>query len=280
MSASPIEPPYPADLEAKGWALDLDYEKIDQSDTWALATSRIEDGAVTPELRPWLLMTWLVAWKQSPIASFPQNDKLIAAKIGMPISQFAACKDVLLCGFELATDGRLYHKTLSALALKMAGKRVKDRDRVAAFRAKSRANSADVAACNVLHKHDQHVSSAPLPTTSTNKDQKKEKKPVGKKGLLTLSQWTELNPDPDYSAVYEYADKIGLPPDFLDVAFFEFEEKFADHEKRYKDWKQVLLNYLRGNWLKLWFRNDRGEWQLNTAGEQARAAMLASRGAP
>ena len=109
----------------------------------------------------------------------------------------------------------------------------------------------------------------------------KEKRAVSKKGLLTLSDWMSQNPEPDYSAVYTYAEKIGLPPAFLDVAFFEFAETFSDGGtnagKKYADWKLVVLRYLRGNWLKLWYQDESSkEWRLNTAGIQAQAAMLAS----
>ena len=108
-----------------------------------------------------------------------------------------------------------------------------------------------------------------------------KKKTVSKKGLLTLSDWMVQNPEPDYSAVYDYATKIGLPPAFLDVAFFEFEETFSANGtssgKKYADWKLVVLKYLRGNWLKLWYQDaESKEWRLNTAGLQAQAAMLAS----
>lgn len=125
--ADMIDAPYPADLEAKGWNLDLDYEKIEQSDTWAVASA---------EQRPWLLMLWLMAWRQVPVASLPNNDRLIAARIGMPLEQFTAWKDVLLSGWELANDGRLYHRTLTQHVLRMAEKRSKDRARVAAYRDK------------------------------------------------------------------------------------------------------------------------------------------------
>lgn len=149
------EPPYPADIEAKGWCLDLDYERIDQSDTWAIASA---------EQRPWLLMLWLVSWRQSPVASLPNNHKLIAARIGMPIEQFSAWSDVLLSGWWLASDGRLYHKTLTEQVVKMTGKRTKDRSRVAAYRSKSQATNDGVASCNALHTRVSTVSSTP-PTT-------------------------------------------------------------------------------------------------------------------
>lgn len=173
-----ISPPYPADLEAKGWALDYDYEKIEQSDTWAIATT---------EQRPWLLMIWLMAWRQAPIASLPNNDRLIAARIGMPVERFIEWRDMLLSGFELATDGRLYHKTLTAHVLRMASKRDKDRARVAAWRARSSVTTSDTAASNAderqsnaLHTHKSQpsntnvrVSTAPSPTPSpTPKEQR------------------------------------------------------------------------------------------------------------
>jgi hypothetical protein len=147
-----IDPPYPKDIEAKGWCLDLDYERIDQSDTWALANC---------EQRPWLLMLWLVSWRQSPVASLPNNHKLIAARLGMPEDQFTRWSDVLLSGWELATDGRLYHKTLTEQVLKMTEKRVKDRSRVAAYRARTCRSNDLVASCNALQGSDSHVSSAP-----------------------------------------------------------------------------------------------------------------------
>ena len=156
-----MNPPYPSDLEAKGWALDLDYERIEQSDTWAIAQ---------PEQRPWLLMLWLVSWRQVPVASLPNNHRLIAARLGMPEKQFTSWADVLLSGWELADDGRLYHRTLTEHVLRMAEKRNKDRSRVAAYRSKSRINHNDVAACNALHARDYTVSSTPTPTPTPTKN--------------------------------------------------------------------------------------------------------------
>lgn len=123
-SAAP-EPPYPGDIRAKGWRFELDYERIEQSDTWALAT---------PEMRPWLLMIWLTAWKQAPCGSLPANDLLIAARIGMPDRQFAAHRDILLRGWWLASDGRLYHPALTDHVLAMSKKRRDDATRVQALR--------------------------------------------------------------------------------------------------------------------------------------------------
>jgi hypothetical protein len=166
-------PPYPADLEAKGWSLDLDYERIEQSDTWAIASA---------EQRPWLLMLWLVSWRQVPAASLPNSPRLIAARLGMPEAKFTEWSEVLLSGWELCSDGRFYHRTLTEHVLRMAGKRIKDRERVANFRKKSHKSNDDVASCNALHNRDQCVSSTPTPTP-TPIINKGTNVPVGKAAL-------------------------------------------------------------------------------------------------
>lgn len=153
-----IEAPYPSDLAAKGWALDLDYERIERSDTWAVAS---------PEQRPWLLMVWLVSWRQVPVASLPNDDRLIAARIGMGVEQFKGWRDVMLSGWEVATDGRLYHATLTKHVLRMAEKRVKDRLRVTTFRASKaqpEASNGGVTRYTDVGNEDVRVSSTPTPT--------------------------------------------------------------------------------------------------------------------
>lgn len=117
--------PYPADVRAKGWRFELDHEKIRQSDTWTLA----KDAG-----RPWLLMLWMVAWEQTPCGSLPNDDELIAARIGMPVEMFAAMRNVLLRRWYEAEDGRLYHDTMTLHVMEMIGKRRSEADRKAKAR--------------------------------------------------------------------------------------------------------------------------------------------------
>jgi hypothetical protein len=106
MSDRPV--PYPSDTRAKGWRFELDLERIDQSDTWAL----------TPlDLRPWLLMLWASAWRQTPCGSLPDDDALIAVRMGMKATVFTKHKATLLRGWWKAVDGRLYHETLVEMVL-------------------------------------------------------------------------------------------------------------------------------------------------------------------
>lgn len=117
--------PYPPDVRAKGWRFELDVERIEQSDTWALASV---------ETRPWLLMLWMTAWKQTPCGSLPNDDALIAARIGVPLSKFGEIKASLMRGWWLADDGRQYHDTMVERVEAMQEAREKERSRKAGWR--------------------------------------------------------------------------------------------------------------------------------------------------
>ena len=125
--SDPRPAPYPADTRAKGWRFELDMEQVRQSDTWALSPA---------EARPWLLLEWAVAWEQTPCGSLPNDDTLIAARLEMPAKMFAKYRAVLLRGWWLADDGRLYHDTLARRVMEMMQRRRKESDRKALARAR------------------------------------------------------------------------------------------------------------------------------------------------
>ena len=121
------EPPYPADTGVKGWRFQLDHERLFASDTWALAPA---------EMRPWLLMIWHTCWTQRPAGSFTNDRAVIAAKIGMDPRLFAAHADILLRGFVLHSDGRLYHPVVVEQVLGLLGVKEAERQRKAEYRRK------------------------------------------------------------------------------------------------------------------------------------------------
>lgn len=125
--------PYPADTRAKGWRFELDHERIEQSDTWALAPA---------DVRPWLLMLWLTAWRQEPCGSLPADDELIAAKIAMPMRTFVKVRAKLMRGWWPADDGRLYHDTVTKRVLEMLAARDAERRRKAEYRQRKDAERA------------------------------------------------------------------------------------------------------------------------------------------
>jgi hypothetical protein len=125
--SDPLPPaPYPPTTRAKGWRFELDYEQIEQSETWALAK---------PEVRPWLLMLWLTAWRQVPCGSLSANPDVIAGQLGVPTTLWAKHHPVLMRGWWCADDGRLYHRTLTVRVQEMLARRRGDADRQARRRA-------------------------------------------------------------------------------------------------------------------------------------------------
>lgn len=122
--------PYAADIRSKGWRFELDTEQIEQSDTWVLTPA---------DMRPWLFMVWVTAWKQTPCGSLPDDNELIAVRIGMKPTLFAKNRAVLLRGFWKAEDGRLYHDTITRRVAEMLASRDKDRNRKAEWRKRKEA---------------------------------------------------------------------------------------------------------------------------------------------
>jgi hypothetical protein len=134
-----MPPPYPADTRAKGWRFELDAERIQQSDTWALAE---------PQARPWLLMLWLTAWQQTPCGSLPADERILCARLGVDRGFWSEHREVLLRGWWLADDGRLYHPVIAQQVAAMLQRKDDERRRKADYRARMdaerRAPSADV----------------------------------------------------------------------------------------------------------------------------------------
>lgn len=114
--------PYPADTRAKGWRFELDYERVEQSDTWDLA-------AEVPMAQHALLMMWMVAWTQVPCGSLPNDEAVIRAKCRIPVRAWNTMREVMMRGWWLAEDGRLYHDTLAERVHEMLAYRRKESER-------------------------------------------------------------------------------------------------------------------------------------------------------
>lgn len=117
-----------------------------------------------------------------------------------------------------------------------------------------------------------------VPDASANAGNAKRKRQGAK---LTIQGWIrQLDEDdqaiPDTDEVWAYAEQIGLPREFITLAWREFLRSSRESGKQQKNWRQTFRNYVRGNWLKLWWRDtSSGTWSLSTAGQQARAYFAA-----
>lgn len=109
-------------------------EKVKRSDTWKLAK--------TGPLRGALLLLWAEAWGESPCGTLPNDNQLIALTIDMPTATFTKNRAVLMRGWWQASDGRLYHETITERVLAMLEKRAKDAERSANRRARQAASGS------------------------------------------------------------------------------------------------------------------------------------------
>jgi len=75
---------------------------------------------------------------------------------------------------------------------------------------------------------------------------------------------------PEDHRVFTYAREVGIPQDYLHLAWMLFCDKYNDlPNKRYADWKLVFLNAVKNNWLRVWWITTDGDYQLTTVGRQA-----------
>jgi len=142
-----IPAPYPADTRAKGWRFEIDYEKVEQSDTWDLATE-------VPMAQPALLMMWLMAWTQAPCGSLPNDENLIRVKCRIPAKSWPALRPILMRGWWPAEDGRLYHDTIVTRVLEMLEYRRKNAARQATHKGKK----GESRGSNALQTGEQPIS--------------------------------------------------------------------------------------------------------------------------
>ncbi|OGT54222.1 MAG: hypothetical protein A3E01_00085 [Gammaproteobacteria bacterium RIFCSPHIGHO2_12_FULL_63_22] len=80
----------------------------------------------------------------------------------------------------------------------------------------------------------------------------------------------------NYQPIFLYAESIGLPIDMLQLAWFEFCRQFgaggASESKLQIDWRRTFRNYVERGYLKLWYLDNDGVFQLTQTGRQARLA--------
>lgn len=78
---------------------------------------------------------------------------------------------------------------------------------------------------------------------------------IGFKAFLATCKEAGEKPIPQADPVFEFADQTGIPEDFLFLAWREFGARYRESEKRYRDWRKVFRNAVRGNWFKLWYKD-------------------------
>ena len=124
----PLTPPE-CDLRGMEW-MPLHGHKLYGSDFDAIAS----DAEYRAAQR-----LWWAAWQQQvPAASLPDDDRVLAHVAGYQRDPkgWAKVRDVALHAFVKCSDGRLYHRFLASEAVIAWEKRIRERERKAAYRAK------------------------------------------------------------------------------------------------------------------------------------------------
>ena len=112
---------------------------------------------------------------------------------------------------------------------------------------------------------------------------KKPRKPRAPKDpapQVTLKTWLETIKAkgemaiPETHSVFEYAEKVKMPQDYVGLAWKVFKNRYTATDsrhaaKRYKDWRLVFLAAVKENWLKLWWWDAKTGYALTTAGAQS-----------
>jgi hypothetical protein len=118
------------------------------------------------------------------------------------------------------------------------------------------------------------------------REEEKEKKertprqPKTKSEETTLRQWVEAlagaDAVPADDPIFDWAGKQGIPGDWIGYAWAAFEDRYADKDRRYTDWRAAFRDHVKRGWLDIWRVDQRnGGFVLTTAGEQWRREVTA-----
>ena len=190
--------------------------------------------------------------------------------------------DSVLAEFFNCVDDRFVQKRVEEEIAKYR-ERAQSNQRVAEERERKRRGSAEHDSCSTGDDvvTNRQPNQEPLTNNQEPKEKKKEKASARKSaGPLTFDGWINSLPEgvpaiPEDHHALAYADRAGIPFDFVLLAWTAFERKYTKGEgakKKYKDWPDVFRNALEGNWLKLWYIDGDGAYQLTTAGQQLQRA--------
>lgn len=128
----------------------------------------------------------------------------------------------------------------------------------------------------------EDIDAAPKPgqsdgssSTSSSSIKAPPKSPKGdQRPRLNFESWLASLPEgvpaiPDDHGVFTYAEQVGLPLEFVSLAWEWFKREYRKKpRKRYADWRAHFRNAVEGAWGNLWRISAEGEYYLTTQGKQ------------
>ena len=92
------------------------------------------------------------------------------------------------------------------------------------------------------------------------------------KTFLEECQQKQERPLANYQGLTEYCKKVNLDLELVGLAWAVFKDRFLNiaPNKKYSDWRAAFLNYVKNDYLRLWYLDKDGNRQLTQAGQQAK----------
>lgn len=87
--------------------------------------------------------------------------------------------------------------------------------------------------------------------------------------IKTLNGRDAIEPS---NSIWKYAELVGIPDEFIHLAWSAFSDGHAGKGKKYTDWLRAFRNAVESNWYRLWYMAD-GRFHLTTAGVQRKRMM-------
>lgn len=125
-----------------------------------------------------------------------------------------------------------------------------------------------------------HTNATPETETEGEKEREKAKKSAAPKArtenAIELQSWLDslagMDAIPADDPIFQYAERSGIPEDFLELSWRTFVRDMAERRTRKRDWRAHYRNAVRRNWYKLWWFDaaDGGRCKLTTSGVQER----------
>lgn len=122
------------------------------------------------------------------------------------------------------------------------------------------------------HQTPDTIKETPLTPKGGNSDSKAQA--VALKTFIAGCKEKGEKAIPDDDPVFDFADKAGIPDEWLRIVWREFAARYSDGSKRYKDWRKTFRNAVRGNWFKVWYCGEDGKLALTSQGRVLDMAHL------
>lgn len=204
-----------------------------------------------------------------------------------------AALDAVLAEFFIEIDGRFTQKRVEE---ELAQFRVRQEVNRSLGAKGGKANAKRIASETLSEQEaNREANDKPShkPLATSHKPEEKQQQEPGadappirkakkaKRAEQTFADWTASLGDADAipatDPVFDYAAKVGLPGEFVQLAWAWFDTTYGaggDRQtKTYADWRAVFRKAVAGGWPKYWGINRQGEYYLTTEGEQARRAL-------